>query len=951
MAHIRQILANLSISVAEFKQSPKTVIKAAKNEPIAVIINDRPAFYCVPADILESLYQKVYEMNDMSLQNIEQLDTEEPLSPDQANDEFGTNDVFEAIEDEHEAKRNIHNESLVDPLNTQVADPLDEEVAHQINLSIDQHLKNLHDQALSEDYDVYDDEFDDDEDEDDDDDDDDIPPQRTSSYGRFVKAQGSPRATSARSLTGTRSSQRACTLNTYGQRTNLLDKFNNLDPNLNQDFAYPYSPSGTMLDKSGDGSKSNDLTLNQAHSKLELSNVATQIHATDASDIAGAPEGAELDDAATTNAAITTNAANTTNTTNMFDVAAGALSDFGQDTSNATRGASSASAAKRTKRTSSANNADGATSKTSRRKTSAKSRTTTKAQAQANQGTFAPQTSPLANALATSQAISATAKRKNSRKTKSGATGTQDMGHDITPNSAYTSDAAWGVAAQQAYADAYAGGGTETDTNGYAGYQNDYHDAGFEDFAVSGSIPGPDANDANLANIDPVMHTNYANRRLEDKATLREIISDVKQEIKDSMHARRLIRNPYDMPLDKVARTYSPYATPDLTDNSGDTTQVRKNTRRKKVDAPSEDKAKQHGKLSPRPAPLTQAAKMPIRRKSAQAAPALSSALSSALSANAQIGAASTVAEAVSTSTSLAASTLSSTGSTLSSTVSTPATLATNVASRAVTPNVVTMAGSVVPSAQAGNTASTATMSTTAQVPESAQDSGSDQAKTTKTAKAAKVTKPKTTKSKTAKPKAAKATNTTKAKVTKGTKDEKGASDSSDVPAANSSAVSAPRTKRTTRTTSTTRTKQAAVDSTNASATQGTPSTSAESKTTTADKRTTRAASKAKVSTSTSTSAKAQAKAQTQTKAKTTAQATSSTPAQTKVQAKAKDKAKAPSKSAAKSAVKSAANSAAKAPTKATAKTTATDKSAAKAQNAAKDEATDKAQSSRSTKA
>ena len=69
MAHIRQILANLSISVAEFKKNPKTVIKAVKSEPIAVIVNDRPAFYCVPADILESLYSKFYEMNE--IQNIQ----------------------------------------------------------------------------------------------------------------------------------------------------------------------------------------------------------------------------------------------------------------------------------------------------------------------------------------------------------------------------------------------------------------------------------------------------------------------------------------------------------------------------------------------------------------------------------------------------------------------------------------------------------------------------------------------------------------------------------------------------------------------------------------------------------------------------------------------------------------------------------------------------------------
>lgn len=139
MAHIRQILANLSISVAEFKKSPKAVVKAVKSEPIAVIINNKPAFYCVPADILESLYQKFYEMNE--LQNIQDLNTEESAvtSPDDDDESFGVRDIFQSIEDEQAAK--LHrNDDIIDPINNHVADPLDEEVANQLNNSIDKHL-------------------------------------------------------------------------------------------------------------------------------------------------------------------------------------------------------------------------------------------------------------------------------------------------------------------------------------------------------------------------------------------------------------------------------------------------------------------------------------------------------------------------------------------------------------------------------------------------------------------------------------------------------------------------------------------------------------------------------------------------------------------------------------------------------------------------------------------
>lgn len=141
MAHIRQILANLSISVAEFKKNPKTVIKAVKSEPIAVIVNDRPAFYCVPADILESLYSKFYEMNE--IQNIQDFASNDSCVGNVNDDDesFGVQDIFQSIEDE-QATQLPADEDIVDPITNSVADPLDEEIRNQLGSSIDQHLFN-----------------------------------------------------------------------------------------------------------------------------------------------------------------------------------------------------------------------------------------------------------------------------------------------------------------------------------------------------------------------------------------------------------------------------------------------------------------------------------------------------------------------------------------------------------------------------------------------------------------------------------------------------------------------------------------------------------------------------------------------------------------------------------------------------------------------------------------
>lgn len=141
MAHIRQILANLSISVAEFKKNPKTVIKAVKSEPIAVIVNDRPAFYCVPADILESLYSKFYEMNE--IQNIQDFASNDGCvgNVNDDDDSFGVQDIFQSIEDE-QATQLPSDEDIVDPISNSVADPLDEEIRNQLGSSIDHHLFN-----------------------------------------------------------------------------------------------------------------------------------------------------------------------------------------------------------------------------------------------------------------------------------------------------------------------------------------------------------------------------------------------------------------------------------------------------------------------------------------------------------------------------------------------------------------------------------------------------------------------------------------------------------------------------------------------------------------------------------------------------------------------------------------------------------------------------------------
>lgn len=616
MAHIRQILANLSISVSDFKKSPKTVIKAAKNEPIAVIIDNKPAFYCVPADILESLYQKVYEMNDMALQNIERLDSDvsSSLSEPPADYDFGVNDVFEAIEDEHEAKRTIHNDSLVDPLNNQVADPLDEEVAHQINLSIDQHLKSLKEKEMYEDTDEDEKEISTDDD--------------TKTFIKQAASSNRPNETS------------------------ILDKINNLDPSLANDFAYPYAQTSDMPL----GIDSTD------HSAMSTANQESSFEGL---------EDLDLTQSENKEAALTDSGAKT------LDEEFNAQNVKASDTKLAAQANLSSSASYKalsTKRKSSSKSTTKATVKTtdkSANKATAKSETkpTTKAKAKTTAKSIAkPASKTTAKSAAKARTsiksvdksldnsqvdlasdIADTLEDQTTKSVVKSASRASTSGHRRKKNTLISAqqpaasnlhdanlqqqtpamqnnifDAQTNVPEQQ-HSDFL--NAEFSEDKGFA-HTNEYELLNDSDIDLSGnddadiasefdimddssskhqSLDAPNFISDNLLNStveqeflsstllgdekessgnqnfssfktmddssanDDIFDSQMLetaeqhhiisaqNKQLEDKAALRAIISDVKQEIRESEHAKHLVSTPYDMTLEQVARTYSPY--------------------------------------------------------------------------------------------------------------------------------------------------------------------------------------------------------------------------------------------------------------------------------------------------------------------------------------------------------------------------------------------------------
>jgi antitoxin StbD len=52
---MQHIFADRTISISEFKQNPGKAIDAAEGKPLAVLKNNKPGFYAVPAELFEQI--------------------------------------------------------------------------------------------------------------------------------------------------------------------------------------------------------------------------------------------------------------------------------------------------------------------------------------------------------------------------------------------------------------------------------------------------------------------------------------------------------------------------------------------------------------------------------------------------------------------------------------------------------------------------------------------------------------------------------------------------------------------------------------------------------------------------------------------------------------------------------------------------------------------------------
>lgn len=57
----------VSVSLSEFKENPIGAVEAGKGLPVAVLVGERPKFYCVPANVFEGMVECIEDQELVQL--------------------------------------------------------------------------------------------------------------------------------------------------------------------------------------------------------------------------------------------------------------------------------------------------------------------------------------------------------------------------------------------------------------------------------------------------------------------------------------------------------------------------------------------------------------------------------------------------------------------------------------------------------------------------------------------------------------------------------------------------------------------------------------------------------------------------------------------------------------------------------------------------------------------
>ena len=64
-----QIYSEVTASISEFKKNPMAAVHSGEGFPIVVLNRNKPAFYCVPAEIYEAMLDRLDDQEMVAIVN------------------------------------------------------------------------------------------------------------------------------------------------------------------------------------------------------------------------------------------------------------------------------------------------------------------------------------------------------------------------------------------------------------------------------------------------------------------------------------------------------------------------------------------------------------------------------------------------------------------------------------------------------------------------------------------------------------------------------------------------------------------------------------------------------------------------------------------------------------------------------------------------------------------
>jgi antitoxin StbD len=80
---MQRVEASVSVSVSDLKKSPSSIVEAAAGEPVAILNHNRVMAYLVPADVYETMLDRLDDLSLVEISKARAGEKGEPVDIDE----------------------------------------------------------------------------------------------------------------------------------------------------------------------------------------------------------------------------------------------------------------------------------------------------------------------------------------------------------------------------------------------------------------------------------------------------------------------------------------------------------------------------------------------------------------------------------------------------------------------------------------------------------------------------------------------------------------------------------------------------------------------------------------------------------------------------------------------------------------------------------------------------